>query len=83
VSEDLPLRITLEEMELPPCPGSLLRVTVNDEGHGGFFGPDGPCLGWGYSVRVNGELWRGILETVRAVGGGSEITVRIEGRYGG
>ena len=83
MSDVAAVRLRLEEFELPAGPGSLVRVLVNDGGHGEFFGPEGPRLGWGYSVKVNGDLWRGVLETVTAVPGGSRVTLRIDGRYAG
>jgi hypothetical protein len=62
----------------------MLRVLVQGIGRE-FFGPGPIRLGGGYSLSVNGELWRAILETVKAVGtrdgGGTEISLRIEGRY--
>lgn len=77
------IRLRLEELELPVGPGTLLRITVNDDGHGDFFGPEGPRLGGGYTIRVNDDRWRAVLERVTAAADGrSRVTVRIKGRYG-
>jgi hypothetical protein len=76
--------LELLDAELPPRAGTTLRVLVQGIGRE-FFGPRPIRLGDGYSLEVNGESWRAILETVKAVnprdGGGTEISLRIEGRY--
>lgn len=81
MAEATAVRLKLEQIELPPAPGSLITITVNDAGHGEFFGPEGPVPGWGYTLKVNDGRWRTVLETVTSVEGGSRATFRIEGRY--
>ncbi len=78
------MKVSLEllEIELPPAPGTILRVLARD-GDEVFPGPGGFKLGEGYSVMANGELWRAVLETVtrRDDVGAAEIVLKVEGRY--
>jgi hypothetical protein len=81
VAEETAVYIRMEEIDLPAGPGTIIRLYVNDAGHGEFFGPDGPRLGWGYTLKVNDDRWRAILVAVTAWKEGSVATFRIEGRY--
>jgi hypothetical protein len=73
--------LQLLEIELPPAPGTILRVLARD-GDEVFPGPEGFKLGEGYTVSAGGELWRAILETVTRHDdvGGTEMVLRVERR---